>query len=71
MEHSGKSRYCRWNDGKTAGHKELKMNSFDIVKAIIYSSSAWENRARIEWSEADGNDSQDRWFNFGYTEVWQ
>lgn len=40
---------------KTAGqyHKELKMNSFDIVKAIICSSSAWENRARIEWSEAD------------------
>lgn len=35
---------------KTAGqyHKELKMNSFDIVKAIIYSSSAWENRAIIE-----------------------
>ena len=45
---------------KTAGqyHKESKMNSFDIVKAIIYSSSAWENRPIIEWSEADGNDSQ-------------
>ena len=45
---------------KTVGqyHKELKMNSFGSVKAIIYSSSAWENRPIIEWSEADRNDSQ-------------
>ena len=55
---------------KTAGQylKELKMNSFDIVKTTVYSYSACENRTIIEWSEADRNDSQRQVIGLGKRE---